>query len=49
MGVRRLLLVRHGQYDERDEGTKDLTAIGKKQAKLIARAVGDDRIDAVYS
>ncbi len=49
MGVRRLLLVRHGQYDERDEGTKDLTAIGKKQAKLIAQALKGDRVDAVHS
>ena len=49
MGVRRLLLIRHGQYDERDEGTKDLTSLGKKQAKLICRALGDDRVDAVYS
>ena len=49
MGVRRLLLVRHGQYDERDEGTKDLTTIGRQQATLIGRALSDERIDAVFS
>lgn len=49
MVMRRLVLVRHGQYDERDEGTKDLTALGKKQAQRVARALANERIDAVYS
>lgn len=49
MGVRRLLLIRHGQYDERDEGTKDLTRTGRKQAALVGKALDDERIDAVYA
>jgi serine/threonine-protein phosphatase PGAM5 len=47
--ARRLLLIRHGQYDEREEGTKDLTALGRKQAKRIGKSLEFDRIDAVYA
>jgi serine/threonine-protein phosphatase PGAM5 len=49
MAARRLLLIRHGQYDEREEGTKDLTALGRAQAKRIGKALKNDRIDAVYA
>jgi serine/threonine-protein phosphatase PGAM5 len=49
MAVRRLLLIRHGQYDEREEGTKDLTAIGRAQAKHIGKALVHHEIDAVYA
>src|ERR1017187_1492089 len=49
MAVRRLLLIRHGQYDEREDGTKDLTETGRAQAKRIGHALRDDHIDAVYA
>ncbi len=49
MAARRLLLIRHGQYDEREEGTKDLTATGRAQAKRIGKALAHDTIDAVYA
>ncbi len=49
MAGRRLLLIRHGQYDEREEGTKDLTALGRAQAKRIGKALVNDRIDAVFA
>lgn len=49
MAARRLFLIRHGQYDEREEGTKDLTATGRAQAKRVGRALRHEQVDAIYA
>jgi serine/threonine-protein phosphatase PGAM5 len=48
MGERRVFLVRHGQYDEREEGSLDLTALGREQARRAGRALAHLRFDVAY-
>lgn len=45
--LRRVVLVRHGQYDEHDTG--QLTALGRKQAATTALAFEGMRIDSMVS
>ena len=45
--LRRVVLVRHGQYDEHDTGK--LTTFGRKQAAVTAHAFKGMRIDAMVS
>jgi broad specificity phosphatase PhoE len=44
--VRRLIFVRHGQYDPE---TGALTGIGRRQARAVARALAGTEIARVYS
>lgn len=45
--TRRILLIRHGQYDE--QGSGELTALGRKQAAMTGRALEDLHVDALVS
>ncbi len=45
MGTRRLLFLRHGQYDE--EGDGRLTALGREQAAHSAEALAAERLDQI--
>lgn len=45
MGTRRLLFLRHGQYDE--EGDGRLTALGREQAAHSAEALAGERLDQI--
>lgn len=47
MPLHTLLLLRHGQYDEADEG--GLTALGRRQARLAARALAGARVATIYT
>ena len=46
MGMRRLLFLRHGQYDEEDSG--ELTALGIKQARITARALAAEPLTIIH-
>jgi serine/threonine-protein phosphatase PGAM5 len=48
MGERRVILVRHGQYDEREKGTLDLTPLGREQARRAGRALLHVPFDVAY-
>ena len=45
MGMRRLLFLRHGQYDEEDTGA--LTLLGRRQARITARALAHEPVDLI--
>ncbi len=45
--IRRVLLIRHGQYQERGNG--ELTALGRKQAAVTGRALAGLRVDGMVS
>lgn len=47
MPVRRILLIRHGQYDESGEGW--LTPLGRKQAEATGRALRDLELSGIVS
>jgi serine/threonine-protein phosphatase PGAM5 len=47
ISLRRILLIRHGQYDENETGK--LTPLGRKQAAITARAFEGLRVDAMVS
>jgi len=47
MGMRRLLFLRHGQYDEDDTG--ELTPLGMKQARITARALAAEPLDVIHT
>lgn len=46
MGMRRLIFLRHGQYDEEDTGA--LTKLGRKQALVTSRALVIEPLDAIH-
>ena len=48
MAERRVVLVRHGQYDEHEEGTLDLTPLGREQARRAGRALLHVAFDVGY-
>lgn len=47
MGLHTLYLLRHGQYDEEEDG--GLTPLGRKQAALAARALSAHGISRIYT
>ena len=47
MSVRRVVLIRHGQYEERGDGS--LTELGRMQAEVTRDAVAGLRADAIVS
>lgn len=47
MSQRRLIFVRHGQYDELETG--DLTTLGREQAKLTSAALAGVRATTIYT
>ncbi len=49
MTLRRLILIRHGQYEEEDGGTYDLTPLGRRQAEKARRYVEGRNVDRIVS
>lgn len=47
MGLHTIYLVRHGQYDEQDDGS--LTSLGRKQAALAGKALRAHRISQIWT
>src|SRR5262245_64818546 len=47
MGIHTLYLVRHGQYDEVEDGA--LTGLGRKQAAHVGKALAGHKISRIYT
>ena len=49
MGIKTIILVRHGQYHAAAENkTEQLTTLGKQQARYVAKRLKENKIDQIF-
>lgn len=49
MAIRKIYLIRHGEYDWQDKESTDLTDIGVRQAELTAQRIAQLSVSRIYS